>query len=213
MEEGVGSREGGGRDLLVTITIKLLYKTPVDNIGGITEQERQSSFIKKSLAGGEGRQRLHPGWVALSELSLWGGSGCRVWALQPLWVLLIYAFIFCTCPVQTWEPTRDSTWICMQANWCVLKLCVWSAPFHMSERVILCFRRSFPALNCPFIYLIFFLFLFAFFCFKAGANFASIDPIIFIGAFVAAQFVAPCFFQLSSKQMWLWGINANVQLH
>lgn len=38
-------------DLLVTITIELLYKAPVDNIGGITEQERQFSFIKKKRPG------------------------------------------------------------------------------------------------------------------------------------------------------------------
>lgn len=67
-----GRKRWGG--LLVTITIKLLYKTPVDNIGGITEQERESSFIKKGLVGGGGRQRPHPGRVALAELSLWGGE-------------------------------------------------------------------------------------------------------------------------------------------
>lgn len=43
--EGEAGR--GKVDLLVTITIELLYKAPVDNIGGITKQERQFSFIKK----------------------------------------------------------------------------------------------------------------------------------------------------------------------
>lgn len=65
-----------------------------------------------------------------------------------------------------------------------------------------------------FLYLPYFLaFLSTFFCLKAEANFASIDVIIFIVAFVAPQFMAPCFCQLSSKQMRLWRINANVQLH
>lgn len=74
--EGEAGR--GEADLLVTITIELLYKAPVDNIGGITKQERQSSFIKKGLVGVGGRQRLHPGRDDLCELSLSGGGGCRV---------------------------------------------------------------------------------------------------------------------------------------
>lgn len=66
-------------DLLVTITIELLYKAPVDNIGGITEQERQSSFIKKkkSLVGVERRQRLRPCWDDLCEHSLSGLEGVQ----------------------------------------------------------------------------------------------------------------------------------------
>lgn len=64
----------GEADLLVTITTELLYKVPVDNIGGITEQERQSSFIKKGLVGVGGRQRLHPCKDDLCELSLAGDS-------------------------------------------------------------------------------------------------------------------------------------------
>lgn len=72
MEDGVGSREGGKVNLLVTITIKLLYKTPVDNIGGITQQERQSSFIKKkALLVLEGDK----GYIQTDcELSLGGGK-------------------------------------------------------------------------------------------------------------------------------------------
>lgn len=79
MEDGGGGREREA-DLLVTITIELLYKAPVDNIGGFTEQESQSSFIKKGLVGVGGRQRLHPGRDNLCELSLsvGGGGGCRV---------------------------------------------------------------------------------------------------------------------------------------
>lgn len=81
-----------------------------------------------------------------------------------------------------------------------------NAPSHMSWHVILCYimvrhlRCSFPLFS-SFIYPIFLAFLSTFFCLKAEANFASIDVIIFIVAFVAPQFMAPCFCQLSSKQM------------
>lgn len=47
--------EGG--DLLATIKIKLLCKAPVDNIKGLAEQNKQSSFIKKGLGRVEERQR------------------------------------------------------------------------------------------------------------------------------------------------------------
>lgn len=78
MEDGVGSREGG--DLLVTITIKLLYKTPVDNIGGITEQARQSSFIKKALLVVEGdKGYIQAGSPSLSALS----GGREVQSVSP----------------------------------------------------------------------------------------------------------------------------------
>lgn len=76
MEDGVGSREGGKVNLLVTITIKLLYKTPVDNIGGITQQERQSSFIKKRPCWCW-RETKATSRQTVSSLSV-GGSGCRV---------------------------------------------------------------------------------------------------------------------------------------
>lgn len=50
--------EAGGKvDLLATINIKLLYKAPVDNIKGLAEQNKQSSFIKRGLGGVTGRQR------------------------------------------------------------------------------------------------------------------------------------------------------------
>lgn len=62
--------KGGEADLLVTITIELLYKAPVDNIGGITEQERQSSFIKKRPCW---RWRETKATHNLCELSLSGG--------------------------------------------------------------------------------------------------------------------------------------------
>lgn len=167
-------------DLLVTITIELLYKAPVDNIWGITEQEKQSSFIKKKgLAGVGGRQRLHLGRDDLCELG--DAGGCRVWALQSLWVLLIYVFIFCMCTVQTWatHPLMRPLWICMYTNWCVWDSnCdgggVQNAPSHMSWHVILCYimvrHYTSPIL---FLYLPCFLaFLSALFCLKAEANFA-----------------------------------------
>lgn len=50
----------GKVDLLATINIKLLYKAPVDNIKGLAEQSKQSSFIKRGLGGVGGRQRWHP---------------------------------------------------------------------------------------------------------------------------------------------------------
>lgn len=47
----------GVADLLVTITIKLLYQAPADDIKGLIEQNKQSAFIKMGLGGVEGRQR------------------------------------------------------------------------------------------------------------------------------------------------------------
>lgn len=52
-----GGRGGGKVDLLATINIKLLYRAPVDNIKGLADQSKQSSFIKKGLGGVGGRQR------------------------------------------------------------------------------------------------------------------------------------------------------------
>lgn len=46
-----------GVDLLATINIKLLYKAPVDNIKGLAEQNKQSSFVIKGLGIVRGRQR------------------------------------------------------------------------------------------------------------------------------------------------------------
>lgn len=226
---GAGIRE---LDLLVTITIELLYKAPVDNIGGITEQERQSSFIKKKK-----NKKKWPGWCwrqtkatsvqggwPLWALSVGFGGGCRVWALQPLWVSLIYGFILFMCTVQTraTHPLMRALWICMHANWCVWgSNCDGGGELNAPSRTswhVLCYIMV-RHLTCSFppILLLyspcFLAFLSALFCLKAGANFASIDLIIFIVVFVAPQFMAPCFCQLSSKQMWLWRINANVQLH
>lgn len=53
----VGCEEVNVVNLLVTINIKLLYKAPVDNIKGLTEQNEQSDFIIKGLSGVGGRQR------------------------------------------------------------------------------------------------------------------------------------------------------------
>lgn len=76
-----GRKQGEGGDLLVTITIKLLYKTPVDNIGGITEQERKSSFIKKALLLVEGdKGDIQAGSPSLSSLS---GGGRWVQSVSP----------------------------------------------------------------------------------------------------------------------------------
>lgn len=107
--EGEAGR--GEADLLVTITIELLYKAPVDNIGGITEQDRQSGFIKKGLVGVGGRQKLHPGRDDLCELSGWGVWLCLcVGGLQPLWILLISVLISVLqvyCADMSKAPTHD----------------------------------------------------------------------------------------------------------
>lgn len=61
-------------------------------------------------------------------------------------------------------------------------------------------RCSFPLFY--FFFLPYFLaFLSVLLCLKAEANFASFDLIIYVVAFVAPQFMASCFCQLSSKQM------------
>lgn len=41
----------------------------------------------------------------------------------------------------------------------------------------------------------------------------AFDLIAFVVAFVVPQFLPPCLCQLGFNQMWLWRINANVQLH
>lgn len=121
MECGVGAGgEAGIRelDLLVTITIELLYKAPVDNIGGITERERQSSFIKKKkrekngLVGVEGRQRLPPCREGdLCELSL-SGLGGGLLSVSPaaslgfinLWIYFVHVY----CADTSNAPTHES---------------------------------------------------------------------------------------------------------
>lgn len=50
-------RKGAEVHLLATINIKLLFQTPMDNIKGLAEQNKQSAFIKMGLGGVEGRQR------------------------------------------------------------------------------------------------------------------------------------------------------------
>lgn len=97
----------GEVDLLVTITIELLYKAPVDNIGGITEQERQSSFIKKGLVGVGGRQRLHPGRDDLCEL-----GGRWVQSVSPVaslgFINLCIYFLHVYCADVSNAPTHES---------------------------------------------------------------------------------------------------------
>lgn len=94
-------------DLLVTITIELLYKAPVDNIGGITEQERQSSFIKKGLVGVGGRQRLHPGRDDLCELGgRWVQSVSPVASLGVINFCIYFLHVYCADVSNA--PTHES---------------------------------------------------------------------------------------------------------
>lgn len=81
-----------------------------------------------------------------------------------------------------------------------------NSPAPMSWHVILCciIVRHLSCSFTPILFLsstYFLAFLSALFCLKAEANFTCIDLIIFIVAFVAPQFMAPCLCQLSSKQM------------
>lgn len=119
---GWGWGEAGIRelDLLVTITIELLYKAPVDNIGGITERERQSSFIKKKkrekktawlvLKGDKGYLRAGRVTSVSSLCRVWGGGG--VLSVSPaaslgfinLWIYFVHVY----CADTSNAPTHES---------------------------------------------------------------------------------------------------------
>ena len=69
-----GKQGGGELDLLVTITIELLYKAPLDNIGGITQQRGSPVSLKKALLvlGGD-KGSIRAGTTSVSSLCVRGG--------------------------------------------------------------------------------------------------------------------------------------------